>query len=145
MNARIVVLGSPRAAGAVLPAMTETAEAASAGVCRVTGAPGTMPVPSPRPAAVPRLTENAHGARVQPSACSPTYFRPAIYVATPACGHPPVYRGPDRLSPVPAIRPVLAVATVPPRMARPKRIGGKRVTRAARPLVVWPTYGGGYG
>lgn len=138
-QARIVVLNAPRAIGAVLPAMTATAEANSAGVCRVTGAPGTMTVAAPRPPAVPRWGPQP---LVQPSACAPTVIRPSLYVATPKCGAPTVYRGGTRISPVPALKPVLVVS--PPRMQRPRRIGGRTVTRAGRALVRWPQYGGGY-
>ena len=138
MQARIVVLNAPRNPGAVLPQMTVTGSAATNGVCRVTGAPGTLPVPAPRPGAIPLWGPNP---KVQPSACAPTVIRPSLYVATPRCGTPPVYRGGDRVSPVPAVNPRLTAAT---RMQRPRRIGGRTVTRAARPLVRWPVYGGGY-
>ena len=142
MNARIVVLNAPRNIGAMLPGITRTGSAATNGVCGVVGAPGTMPVPAPRPAAIPPLTTNPHGARVQPSACAPNVIRPSIYIATPWCGVPPVYRGGNVVNPVPAIKSNLVAA--PSRMKPPSRLGGRKVTRAVRPIVRWPQYGGGY-
>lgn len=137
MQARIVVLNAPRSPGAVLPAMTPTAQAATNGVCRVTGAPGTMPVRAPKPAALPPFGPKRSA---QPSYCAPDVIRPSLYIATPGCGRPPARILADTITPVPATKPVLVASN---RMAQPRRIGGRTVTRAARPLVRWPVYGGG--
>lgn len=138
MQARIVVLNAPRNPGAVLPAMTPTAQAASNGVCRVTGAPGTLPVRAPKPAA---LAPYGPTRKTQGSYNAPTYIRPSLYIATPQCGRPPARILADTITPVPAVKPVLVASN---RMAQPRRIGGRTVTRAGRPLVRWPVYGGGY-
>jgi hypothetical protein len=143
MNARIVVLNAGRNIGAFLPGITPIPTASSNGVCGVIGAPGTMPVPAPRPAAIPPLSTNPHAARLQPSACAPTAIRPSIYISTPWCGIPPVYRGGNSVNPVPALKPNLVVRPGQG-MKPPTRLGGRRVTRAVRPIVRWPQYGGGY-
>lgn len=140
MNTRIVVLNAPRSMGAVLPSLTRTGSGATNGVCRVIGAPGTMPVPAPRPTAIPARSSNPHAARLAPSSNAPTVIRPSIYIATPHCGAPRVYRGADRISPVPAVRTDAVVAQ---RMRTAKRIGGRTVTRSVRTVIRWPQYGGG--
>lgn len=140
MNTRIVVLNAPRNIGAVLPSLTRTGSGATNGVCRVYGAPGTLPVPAPRPTAIPSRSSNPHAARLAPSSNAPTVIRPSLYIATPHCGTPRVYRGADRPDVVPAVRTTAVVAT---KMRTAKRIGGRTVTRSVRTVVRWPEYGGG--
>ena len=119
----------------VIPARSSTAS--FNGQNLVTGAPGTVRVASPRPAA---LSDGELGGRLnQPSSCGPNWILPSIYVAhvnnfRTATGG--LYT--DNVSPVPAT----AIGAVPAQWQHRTRIGGRTVTSAIRPFTQWPTYGG---
>ena len=139
MRHSIRTLGVPTRTGtgafAVIPARSSTAS--FNGQNRVTGAPGTVPIHAPRPAAMIRTEPNA--SLVQPSACSPDAIFPSIYVAhidnmqTQQGG---LYSG-NRV-PVPA----KTQTGLPANFSKGARIGGTTVTSARRPFIKWPTYGG---
>lgn len=120
-----------------IPAQSSTAQFNGQNI--VTGAPGTVPVPSPRP---PALDDSSLGGDYnQPSAVSPDYILPSIYVAhaNGSMRFPGDIRVAHNPSPVPATA-IGAVAGLG--WARP-RLGGQTVTASKRPFTQWPTYGGG--
>jgi len=119
-----------------VPAKSSTAQFNGQNI--VTGAPGTVPVPSPRPAA---LNDGELGGPYnQPSSVAPNYFLPSIYVAHvnntmnfPGDGG----RGRiTNISPIPAKSPGNIVVDG---FGKP-RIGGDTVTRSVRPFTVWKNY-----
>jgi len=126
-----------RGAGAFTPCMTPIATAAFNGQNIVTGMPGTVPIASPRPAAL--NDQGLGGTYNQPSSCAPNYFLPSIYT-----GHAnPTLRFPgkilsDNVMPVPAG----SSQGLPKAWAYTQRIGGRVATSAVRPFTQWPTYGG---
>lgn len=141
MRHSIRTLGVPTRTGSgafiVVPARSSTASFNGQNV--VTGAPGTVPIHAPRPAA---MRDDSWGASVQPSGVSPDFILPSIYVshfnstmqrATRLIGR----RSPN-LVPVPAGKPNM----IPANFSKGARIGGQTVTSARRPFIKWPTYGG---
>ena len=137
MRHSIRTLGVPTRTGtgafAVIPARSSTAS--FNGQNRVTGAPGTVAIPAPRPAA---MRDDSWGSSVQPSGVSPDVIFPSIYVAhidnmqTQRGG---LYTG-NRV-PVPAG----TQSAVPANFAKRARIGGNTVTASKRPFIKWRTYG----
>ena len=128
--------GPPGRAGALMPTPTTTPRASSGGLVRVFGAPGTMPVPAPRPSAIPPVSADP---RTQPSACAPDYMLPSVYVPSAANMHPPMCLQRINELPVPAISPYAL-----PRIAqRSRRMGGQN--QVVQPPVVqtWPAWRGG--
>ena len=121
---------------AVIPARSSTASFNSGNA--VTGAPGTIPVPSPRPAA---LDDSSLGGQYnQPSACAPNWILPSIYVArinTPGNFHLSGGLYTDNLSP----KPAGAWGLLPAQWQKRVRVGGRTVTSAVRSFTQWPTYG----
>lgn len=126
-----------RGGGAFLPALTRTPTAATNGANEVWGCPGTMAVPSPRPAA---LSDDSLGGPLnQPSSVAPNFFFPSIYYAKVNAG----LRFPGRLVsdnvvPVPAG----THTGVPAQTQYKTRIGGRTAVSAFRPFTQWPTYAG---
>ena len=118
----------------VIPARNSTASFNGQNI--VTGAPGTVPVYSPRPAA---LNDSSLGGPYnQPSACAPDYILPSIYVAhVNSTMHFPGALLGHNPSPVPAA----TVGMIPQQWQHKARIGGRTVTSAVRPFTQWPTYG----
>ena len=124
--------------GAFVSIPAKSSTAAFNGQNIITGAPGTVPVPSPRP---PALDDSSLGGPYnQPSAVSPNYILPSIYVAhvnnTMAF---PGDSGTGRItniSPIPATSPGNIVVDG---FGKP-RIGGDTVTKAVRPFTMWKTY-----
>jgi hypothetical protein len=103
----------------------------------ITGAPGTVPVYSPRPAA---LDDSLLGGPYnQPSACAPDYILPSIYTfhANPSV-HFPGKIDSDNVLPVPAGATTRSALQQQHRT----RIGGRTATSAIRPFTQWPTYRG---
>lgn len=70
----------PYGAGAFMPSPARNPVASSYGLVRIDGAPGTEPVPSPRPASVPSLTRSGGRDAAQGSAVAPDVILPAIYI-----------------------------------------------------------------
>jgi len=103
----------------------------------VTGAPGNVPVYSPRPAA---LNDSSLGGPYnQPSDVAPNYILPSIYVAhvNRSMRFPSSALGRRMPSPVRAVQAGTAVVNL---WGKP-RIGGDTVTPAIRPFTQWRTYG----
>lgn len=128
-----------RGAGAFLPALTRTGSASTSAQNQgaIYGAPGTVAVPSPRPAAM--VDSELGGPYNQPSSCAPNVFFPSIYVARPTpLLHFPGQLFCDNVLPVPAI----GQQGVPGQTQYRTRIGGRTTTAAFRPFTTWPTYAG---
>lgn len=138
MRVQIRTLDVPKfGAGAFCPTMTMPASAATNGRNLVTGAPGTVRVASPRPAA---MRENSLGGpKYQPSANAPDWILPSIYVAHANPGlHFPGKILSDNPIPEPAINQSRSAAQTQHRF----RIGGRTVTANIRPFTTWPSYNG---
>ena len=118
---------------AVVPAQSSTASFNGQNI--VTGSPGTMKVPSPRPAA---MNDSMLGGPFnQPSSVAPNWFRPAIYVAhvNPTL-HFPGRLLCDNVLPVPA----LGHTRVAAQSQYKTRVGGRTATGSFRPFTQWPIY-----
>ena len=123
--------------GAFLPTLTFGGAPVTNGQNEVVGAPGTMRVVSPRPAA---LDDSALGGPAnQPSTCAPDWILPSIYVArvNPTLHFPGRTFG-DNVLPV----PVPNVSRTAVQSQHRVRIGGRTTTGSFRPFTQWPTYGG---
>ena len=74
----------PKGAGAFCPIPARNPVASSYGLVHVYGCPGTTPVSSPDPEAVPSLTARPIGDvnSAQGSAVTPDFILPAIYIAS---------------------------------------------------------------
>ena len=120
----------------VIPARNSTASFNGQNI--VTGAPGTVPVYSPRPAALD--DSSLGGPYNQPSACAPDYILPSIYVAhvNPTL-HFPGKLFCDNVLPVPAIDSTRVAA----QSQYKTRVGGRTTTGSFRPFTQWPIYRGG--
>jgi hypothetical protein len=135
---RTLQIPGSKNAGAFMPQLTPLPTAATNGQNLVTGAPGTVPVRSPRPAA---LSDGELGGPLnQPSSCAPDFILPSVYVAH----ENPTLRFPGRIQcdnvlPVPAEVPT----GVPAQTQYRVRVGGRTATPNYRPWTTWPTYGGG--
>lgn len=125
-------------AGAFVPVPAVASSTAQFnGQNRVTGAPGTIPVPSPRP---PALNDGELGGPYnQPSSVSPNWFLPSIYVAH--VNETMLFPGALFANESP--KPSTAIgAVVKPNWSKPV-IGGNRVTRSVRPFTRWLPYNNG--
>ena len=120
-----------------IPAQSSTAQFNGQNI--VTGAPGTVPVPSPRPAALD--DSQLGGPYNQPSSVSPDYILPSIYVAhVNSSMHFPGDSGTGRITNISPV-PSTAIGAVARNGWQNPRIGGQTVTQAIRPFTQWPTYG----
>jgi hypothetical protein len=100
------------------------------------GHPGTMPVRTPRPNALP---ETAAGTRSnQPSAHAPDAMYPSIYYPLADNCHPPVGLFRDNQMPVPATR----IYNMPRVAQKTRRVGGQ--SQIGQPAVIqtWPQWRG---
>jgi hypothetical protein len=123
--------------GAFLPTLTFGGAPATNGQNKISGAPGTVRVYSPRPAA---LSDGELGGPLnQPSAVAPNWFLPSIYTfhANPSVHFPGRLMG-DNVLPV----PVPNVARTALQSQHRVRVGGRTTTAALRPFTQWPTYNG---
>ena len=126
-----------KGAGAFAPTMTVNATASANGANQVYGAPGTVAVPSPRPAAL--ADGELGGPYNQPSAVVPDVIFPAIYYAVMNRGlHFPGRLLSDHVLPVPAG----AIGRTAAPWHHRTRVGGQTATAARRPFTRWPVYGG---
>lgn len=127
--------GRPSAAAALLPIPARSPAASSAGVVQVSGRPGTMPIPAPRPAALPPISATR---ATQPSWCAPNVILPDLYVTTPAGMHPPVMLQRTNELPVPAV----GVYSAPGIAQRSRRVGGQSQVGQPQVLQTWPQWRG---
>ena len=111
---------------------------ATNGQNQVYGAPGTVAIPSPRPAA---LNDGELGGSFnQPSGVAPDVFYPSIYTGIPnSTLHFPGRVFGDSVIPAPAVNQGRSALQTQHRV----RIGGRTATQAVRPFTQWPTYKGG--
>lgn len=138
MRVQVRTLQVPeRGAGAFLPGLTKGGAPSTNGQNEVYGAPGTVAVPSPRPAAM--NDSQLGGPYNQPSSVAPDVFYPSIYYAivNPSL-HFPGRLVCDNVLPVPAI--VQGRSAVQSQYKT--RVGGRTATAAFRPFTQWPTYAG---
>lgn len=139
MRVQTRTLQVPRlGAGAFAPCLTIGGAPATNGQNVITGHPGTEAVPSPRPAA---LNDSELGGPLnQPSSVAPNVIYPSIYTfhANPT-SHFPGRLVSDHVLPVPAGN----LGRTALQWQHRVRVGGRTTTRALRPFVQWPTYGGG--
>jgi hypothetical protein len=122
--------------GAFLPGLTSGGAPATNGQNKISGAPGTIPVPTPRPAA---LDNGILGGPLdQPSAVAPNWSLPCLYTfhANPTV-HFPGKIDCDNVMPVPTPNPGRTALQWQHRT----RLGGRTTTSAVRPFTSWPTYG----
>ena len=123
-------------AGAFMPIPAGSKTAEFNGQNLVTGAPGTVPVYSPRPEG---LNDGELGGPYnQPSSVSPNYILPSIYVAH--ANTTMKFPGNTEIAAV-SPYPATAIGAVVQNGWKQIRIGGQTVTRAIRPFTTWPTYG----
>lgn len=126
------------------PYAATTPAASSNGVIRVVGHPGTVRIPSPRPAAMQDGElggpfNQPSGAPAAPGGIAvPNWFRPSIYWArisnvTTAIGF---NRISSNIAPVPA--PFIGRTGTQTQMK--PRIGGRTATAWPRQFIRWPTY-----
>ena len=139
MRVQTRTLQVPRwGAGAFSPGLTSGGAPATNGQNKISGQPGTVPVPSPRPAA---LDDSVLGGPYnQPSAVAPNVIYPSIYTfhANPSVHFPGAILS-DNVMPVPAPNPGRTSLQWQHRV----RVGGRTTTSAVRPFTSWPTYSGG--
>lgn len=137
MRVQTRTLQVPRCgAGAFSPGLTSGGAPATNGQNKISGQPGTVPVPSPRPSA---LDDSALGGPFnQPSSVAPNVIYPSIYTfhANPSVHFPGKIMS-DNVMPVPAPNPGRTSLQWQHRV----RVGGRTTTSAIRPFTSWPTYG----
>lgn len=124
-----------RGLGAFTPTLVSTPHASSGGLELIAGAPGTIPIPAPKPAALPLFGLDP---KTQGSNVSPNVITPAIYIAETANMHPPVPVRHNNELPVPA----RGWARSPGQAFRdPSKIGGRRVVPWPRTFQRWGSVG----
>ena len=126
--------------GAFMPVPARQRQSNSAGQnqAAIVGSPGTVPVASPRPAAMNDF--GLGGAMNQPSSCAPDYFYPSKYYyrIVRAMKFPGRVLQSDNPLPVPAgVQGRTGV-----QWQHRVRVGGRTTTASVRPFTQWPTYGG---
>ena len=123
--------------GAFLPTLTWAGAPATNGQNVVQGCPGTMRIPSPRPAAMD--DSMLGGPNNQPSSQAPDWFLPSIYIArvNSSLRFPGKVFG-DNALPVPAVN----VGRTAIQSQHRTRLGGRTATASLRPFTQWPTYNG---
>ncbi len=127
--------GPPGRAGAMMPVPAVDPKASTGGTVHVFGQPGTMGVPTPKPAALPMISQTR---ATQPSWASPDVMFPSIYYTTPENMHPPVALLRTNPLPVPAT-PVYALARIAQRM---RRVGGQSQIGQPQVSQTWPQWKG---
>lgn len=126
-------------ADAFFPMPTLTATATTSLRHTIAGAPGTEPVPSPRPRWSGRLSSSSQWA--PPSEVAPDYFRPQLYVNDIRGLGPPVRYMPGAVQGIPP-----AVGYIdghsefgPAEVAmRGRKVGGRRSMKWPRTIIRWP-------
>ena len=138
MRVQTRTLQVPRCgAGAFSPGLTLGGAPVTNGQNKISGAPGTIPIPSPRPSA---LDDGGLGGPFnQPSSVAPDYFLPCLYTFhANGTVHFPGAINSDNVMPVPAPNPGRTALQWQHRF----RLGGRTTTSAVRPFTAWPTYSG---
>jgi hypothetical protein len=124
---------------AFMPMPTLTPAGATS-VSRFTfGAPGTEPVPSPRPAGSAAQSDSPQWA--PPSAVAPTVFCPQLYVNDIRALGPPVRYLPAKVASL--VPPVGEIGGVSDVAMGGRKVGGRRSMHWPRPKTFWPSITGG--
>ena len=136
MRVQTRTLQVPRCgAGAFSPGLTSGGAPATNGQNKISGAPGTVQIPSPSPAALD--DSELGGPYNQPSTVAPNWFAPCLYTfhANPSVHFPGKIMS-DNVMPVPVPNPGRTALQWQHRV----RVGGRTTTSAVRPFTSWPTY-----
>jgi len=122
--------------GAFSPTLTRGGAPVTNGQNIIDGAPGTVAIPSPAPAAL--NDGDLGGPYNQPSNVAPNVIYPALYTfrANPTVHFPGKLFG-DSVVPVPAVNAGRSALQMQHRF----RLGGRTATSSDRPFTQWPTYG----
>jgi hypothetical protein len=147
MRRTITTLQAPACGfGAFAPTPAVIPSASSAGLMHTEGYPGTRKVPSPAPQFPSASGDDGNGRanKTQNSnAGAPDWFLPCIYIPHMDNMGPENDIGMailiDNVVPAPSVNPV----RVPQQNPLRARVGGQTATAWPRPMVRWPTYGGG--
>jgi hypothetical protein len=123
----------PEALPAMLPQTAPSGDGAALfwGAAGVYGQPGTVPVSSPRPAA---LTDTSWGPYVQPSGCAPDYIMPSQYHNVPSNRWSHVRTQSNNVMPVPAAN----LHNMPGIAYTPQMVGGQYQVAQPQAISVWP-------
>jgi hypothetical protein len=138
VRVQIRTLQGPRfGAGAFAPTLTYGGAPCSNGQNKISGAPGTVPVYSPRP---PSINDGILGGPYnQPSNVAPDWILPALYTFHEnATVRFPGKLQSDNVMPVPIPNYGRSALQWQHRF----RVGGRTATSAVRPFTNWPTYSG---
>lgn len=127
-----------RGLSAFTPIAAATPGGSSGGLQHVYGSPGTTPIPSPAPAAIPPISMSD---KTQPSNLAPDVFLPSIYFASARNMHPPVPVRPPNEMPMPATN----WRRIPQIAMRTPRMGGRNVIPWPRVFQRWGSVTGGAG
>lgn len=132
-----------KGAGAFAPIPATNPAASSWGLVHVTGAPGTIPVASPKPAALPDLTAAGAPNTAQGSDVAPNVIAPAIYVASVANMGPEADTGLGlavrRRNPLPV--PAVDPTRIPVVAMSAPRVGGRGALPWPRSFQRYPNQG----
>jgi hypothetical protein len=119
---------------ALLPIMPVTPAASSGGLVHVLGSLGTVPIPSPAPAALASdgpdpMTQTSH-------AGAPDSFLPRLFVPLADNMHPPMSVRSNNELPIPAVG---YLRTPVGGAVRHSRLGGRGVVPWPRAIQYWPS------
>lgn len=136
---RYRVLDLPvKGTGAFLPTMPRNPIASSWGLVKLSGAPGTMPIPRPKAAAVPPISAVRE---TQSTYVSPDVGLPDIYIPYPDNMGPSqhVNMAGRRLTPIPV--PAVSWINTAMNAMTGSKIGGRAAMAWPRAFQRWPTIG----
>lgn len=127
--------GPPGRLGALMPIPARDPKAFTGGLVHLVGHPGTVGIPTPRPAASVPISRVP---QTQPSHVSPDMMWPSAYWPLADNMHPPVSLRRTNPLPVPAAT-VYQLARISQRM---RRVGGQ--SQIGQPLAIqtWPQWRG---
>ena len=139
MRMQIRTLQVPqRGYGAFCPTLTPTGTGATNGGNVVVGMPGTVPVSSPRPAAL--RDGELGGPYNQPSSVAPNVFFPSIYYHVALRARKVNVAIMSKINPLP--KPAVNLGRTAAPWNLRVRVGGQTATSNPRPFTRFPTYGG---
>lgn len=124
---------------ALLPPPIRTPAASTEGLVQIAGAPGTLRVPTPRPAGIPQM-QSRHLWGVQPTNVGHSFMLPRLFTTGPKKPQLVDYTSRGEL-PIPA----LGYVRVPTRQNRPLNTLGNRVIAWPRGVVRPRVIGGSQG
>ena len=127
-----------KGAGAFTPTMPRNPIASSWGLVKLSGAPGTMPIPRPKAVAIPPISAIRE---TQSTYCSPDVGLPDIYTPYPDNMGPSEHVGmaARRQTPIPV--PAVSWINAAVSAMRGNKIGGRAAMAWPRAFQRWPTIG----